>query len=121
MYEDMEPLFANPILPLLAIALADQAFQDYSTFEEIENISSLKDKSLHYLWIKDEMLSIPFFQNITSNRSIRKIHSAVLFSNRTVALGHHMGYQENISIHNIRAEVLIWADSNLFDVKQIKL
>lgn len=33
MYEEMEPLFANPILPLLAIALADEAFQDYSTFD----------------------------------------------------------------------------------------
>ena len=107
MYEEMEPLFANPVLPLLAIALADQAFQDYSTFEEIENIPSSEDRSLHHLRIKDEMLSVPFFQNVTSNRPTGKIHGAVSFSNRTVALGHRAGYQENISIHNIRAEVLV--------------
>ena len=92
MYEDMEPLFANPVLPLLAIALINQVFQDYSIFEEIENISSLEDRSLHYLQIKDKMLSIPFFQNITSNRPIGKIHSAVLFSNWTIALGHCIDY-----------------------------
>lgn len=38
MYEDVELLFANPVLPLLAIALADRAFQDYATSEEIEAI-----------------------------------------------------------------------------------
>lgn len=38
MYEDMEPLSANPVLPLMAIALADDAFQDYGSFEEIEAI-----------------------------------------------------------------------------------
>ena len=26
MYQDLEPLFANPVLPLLAIALADHDF-----------------------------------------------------------------------------------------------
>ena len=107
MYEDIEPLFANPVLPLLAIALADQAFQDYSTFEEIENIPPPEDRSLHHLQIKDEILSVPFFQNVTSNRPTGKIHNAVSFNNRTVGLSHRTGYQENISIHDIRAEVLI--------------
>ena len=46
MYEDMEPLFANPILPLLTIALTDEAFQDYSTFEEIEDIPPPEDVEL---------------------------------------------------------------------------
>ena len=49
MYEDMEPLFTNPVLPLLAITLADQAFQDYSIFKEIENISPPEDEALHHL------------------------------------------------------------------------
>ena len=121
MYEDMEPLFANPVLPLLAIALADQAFQDYSTFENIENIPPPEDVSLHHLRMKDEMLSVPFFQNVTSNGPTGKTHGAVSFSNRTVALGHRAGYQENIGIHDIRAEVLVRADGNLFHAKQIKL
>ena len=66
------------------------------------------------------MLNVPFFQNVTSNRPTGKIQGAVSFSNRTVALSHHAGYQENISIHNIRIEVLIQTDDNLFDTKQIK-
>ena len=45
MYKDMEPLFANPVLPLLAIALADHAFQDYGSFEEIEAIPPPADGS----------------------------------------------------------------------------
>jgi hypothetical protein len=49
MYKDMEPLFANPVLPLLAIALADHAFQDYRSFEEIEAIPPPPDGSLYYL------------------------------------------------------------------------
>lgn len=49
MYEDMEPLFANPVLPLLTIALADEAFQDYATFDEIKAIPPPLDGSSHHL------------------------------------------------------------------------
>ncbi len=56
MYEDMKPLFANPVLPLLAIALANHAFQDYGTFEEIVAIPSPADEFLHHLRIKNDML-----------------------------------------------------------------
>ncbi|KAL9106911.1 MAG: hypothetical protein Q9187_008504, partial [Circinaria calcarea] len=120
MYEDMEPLFANPVLPLLAIALADEAFQDYGTFEEIEAIPPPGDGSLHYIRIKKEMLDIPFFQSITPNGPTGKIQKAVPFSNRTVALGHRAGYQENIGIHDIRAEVLVRADGTPSNAKQVE-
>ena len=85
MYEDMEPLFANPMLPLLAIALADEAFQDYSTFDEIEEIPPPEDGSLHHLRIKSEVLDVPFFQNVLSTGPTGKIQGAASFSNRTVA------------------------------------
>ena len=117
MYEDMEPLFANPVLPLLAIALADEAFQDYDTFEEIEAIPPPEDGSLHHLRIKEEMLDVPFFQNVTSDGPNGKIQGAGPFSHRTVALGHRAGYQENIGIHDIRAEVLVRADGKLSNAK----
>ena len=61
----MEPLFANPVLPLFAIALADRAFQDYATFEEIETILPPADGSLYHLMIKKDMLHIPFFQVVS--------------------------------------------------------
>lgn len=38
MYGDRKPLFANSVLPLFAIALADNASQDYLIIEEIEAI-----------------------------------------------------------------------------------
>ena len=120
MYEDMEPLFANPVLPLLAIALADEAFQDYGTFEEIEAIPPPGDGSLHHIRIKKEMLDIPFFQSVTPNGPTGKIQKAVPFSNRTVALGHRAGYQENIGIHDIRAEVLVRADGTPSNAKQVE-
>lgn len=101
MYEDMEPPFANPVLPLLAIALVDRAFQDYATFEEIEVIPPPADGSLHHLRIKKDMLRVPFFQIVSADRPTGKIQGAGSFSNRTVDLGHHAGYEENIRIHDI--------------------
>lgn len=121
MYEDMEPLFANPVLPLLVIALVDEAFQDYNTFEEIEAIPPPADGSLHHLRIKRGMLDRPYFQNATSDGPTGKIQGAVSFSNRTVALGHRAGYQENIGIHDIRAEVFVRADGKLSDVERVKI
>lgn len=67
MYEDMEPLYANPVLPLLAIALADRVFQDYRTVEEIEAIPPPADGSLHHLRIKKEMFRVPIFQIISAD------------------------------------------------------
>lgn len=110
MYEDMEPLFANPIFPLLAIALADDAFRDYANFAEIEAIPPPQDGSLHHLRIKKEMLQMPFFRTVSVDGPTKKILGAQSFSNRTVQLDHRAGYAENIGIHDIRAEVLVKAD-----------
>jgi len=117
MYEDMEPLFANPVLPLLAIALADHAFQDYASFEEIEAIPPPADGSLHHLRIKKDMLRVPFFQIVSADGPTGKIHGAGSFSNRTVDLGHRAGYEENIGIHDIRREALVKADSKFLRTK----
>lgn len=110
MYKDMKPLFANPVLPLLAIALADRAFQDYATFEEIEAIPPPADESLHHLRIKKDMLRVPFFWIVSADGPTGKIQGAGSFSNRTVDLGHRAGYEENIGIHNIRRKALVKAD-----------
>ena len=110
MYEDIEPLFANPVLPLLAIALADRAFQDYATFEEIEAIPPPANESLHHLRIKKNMLHVPFFQMVSVDGPTKKIQGADSFSNRTMNLGHRAEYEENIKIHDIRREALVKAD-----------
>jgi hypothetical protein len=116
MYEDMEPLYANPVLPLLAIALADNAFQDYQTFEDIEAIPSPADGSLHHLRIRKDLLRVPFFQIVSADGPTGKIHGAGSFSNRTVDLGHRAGYEENIGIHDIRREVLVKADGKCLKI-----
>ena len=95
---------------MLAIALADRAFQDYATFEEIEAIPPPADGSLHHLRIKMDMIRVPFFQIVSADGPTGKIQGADSFSNRTVDLGHRAGYEENIGIHDIRRETLVKAD-----------
>jgi hypothetical protein len=106
----MKSLFANSVLLLLTIALADNVFQDYRTFEEIEAISSSANESLYHLRIKKNMLRISFFRIVSANEPTEKIHEAVSFSSRTVDLKHRAEYEENIEIHDIRREVLVKAD-----------
>ena len=60
-YEDIKPLFINPVLSLLAIVLADKTFQDYNIFKKIEDIPPSKDGFLHYLRIKNEIFNLSFF------------------------------------------------------------
>lgn len=120
MYEDMKPLFANPVLPLLAIALADRAFQDYETFKEIEAIPSPADGSLHHLQIKKGMLRVPFFHIVSVDGPTGKIHGAGSFSNRTVDLGHRAGHEKNIGIHDIRREALVKADGKFMRTKPLR-
>ncbi len=111
MYEGIEPLFTNLVLPLLVIALADHAFQDYGSFEEIEAILPPPDGSLHHLRIRKDMLRVPFFQIVSTDGPTRRIYKASSFSNRIVDLRHRAGYEENIRIHDIQREALIKADS----------
>jgi hypothetical protein len=61
-YENTESRYVNPVLPLLAIALADEAFVDYHTFAEIEQIPPPVDGSMYPLEIEEEMLTVPCFQ-----------------------------------------------------------
>jgi len=48
-HEGLEPrpLFYNPVLTMLARAIADQAFRDYSTMEELLAIEPPEDEIYH--------------------------------------------------------------------------
>ncbi|KAG9773168.1 hypothetical protein KCU88_g5872, partial [Aureobasidium melanogenum] len=118
MYEDMQPLYANPVLPLLAIALADGAFQDYLTFEEIEAIPPPVDGSLHHLRIRKELHRVPFFRTMSPEGPTTKIQPAVSFSSGLAGLGHRAGYEENIRVHDFRREVLVKADDNGYSIAE---
>ncbi len=120
MYENMKSLFANPVLSLLTIALANHVFQNYETFEEIEAISLSANEFLHHLRIKNDMLRVSFFQIISADELIEKIHEASSFSNRTVDLRHRAEYEKNIEIHDIRRKVLVKADDKFFRTRYLR-
>ncbi|KAI9773770.1 MAG: hypothetical protein M1839_002003 [Geoglossum umbratile] len=101
MYEDMAPLFANPVLPMLAIALADGVFKDYTAFEEIFAIRPPVDGALDHLKIHQSKQELPFFQVLSHGGLTGKIQPATSFSHRPVELGHRAGYRENITVHDI--------------------
>ncbi|KAI9758897.1 MAG: hypothetical protein M1840_003737 [Geoglossum simile] len=118
MYEDMAPLFANPVLPMLAIALTDGAFKDYTTFKEIFAIPPLANGALYHLEIHKSKQELPFFQVISHNGPTGKIQSASSFGKQLVELGHRAGYRENITVHDIRAETFVKADDNGYSIAE---
>ena len=115
----MKPLFANPVLFLLTIALTDYIFQDYKIFEEIETISPFANESLHHFRIKKEIFRVSIFQIISADGSTGKIYGANSFNNRTVNLGHRVGYEENIGIYDIRKEILVKIDDKFLKIKYL--
>jgi hypothetical protein len=110
MYEDIEPLFACAMLPTLAIALANDAFQDYHSYEEIFAIPPPIAGIVHPLRIKEEMSEVPFFQTFDANGPTDAIEKAGPFNTRTVNLSHRAGFPTNITMHCGRREVLVKAD-----------
>ncbi len=120
MYENMKSLFANSVLLLLTIALVNHVFQNYETFEEIEVISLSANEFLNHLRIKNDMLRVSFFQIISADELIEKIHEANSFSNRTVDLRHRVEYEKNIEIHDIQRKVLVKADDKFFRTRYLR-
>ena len=109
-YEKTDTLLINPVLFLLAIALADNAFKDYSTLEEILAIEPPVDEDLCHIEWKDNILDIPFFRSATFRGPTGNIQKSNSFSHQLVALGRRAGYEENITVHDARREALIKAD-----------
>jgi hypothetical protein len=109
MYEDIEPLFACALLPALAIALANDAFQDYHSVEEIFEIPPPIAGTVTPLRIKREMEEVPFFQTFDADGPTGKIEKATGYSSRHVNLGHRAGFPVNLTTHCDRREVLIKA------------
>lgn len=110
MYEDIKPLFACAMLPALAITLANDAFQDYHSYEEIFAIQTPIAGIVHPLRIREDMLEVPFFQTFDENGPTDVIEKAGPFSARTVSLGHRAGFPTNITMHCRRREALVKAD-----------
>jgi hypothetical protein len=120
MYEAMEPLFACAMLPALVIALANDAFKDYHSLEEIFNIPAPRAGTTHILRIREEMLSVPFFQTFDINGPTGMIQKAMGFNNRTVDMGHRAGFGSNITTHCERREALVLADGTLIFMRVVR-
>lgn len=109
-----EPLYANPVLFMLAPALACGVFRNYKTYDEIFAILPPSDGTLHHLQIANNKLKLPFFQTMSRHGPTEKIQQATSFGSRLVTLGHRAGYPENIKVHDIRREALVKADDEFF-------
>lgn len=105
LYEiDDEPrlLCFNPMLFNLARLLAQHAFRDYITYEDLMAIEPPEDGELMPLPWKDELLETPFF----INESTGKIETANSYSNRDRDACRRAGYPDGIRNHDFRREGL---------------
>jgi len=102
-HQGLQPgrLMCTPVLTLLARAIADNAFKDYSTMEELLAIEPSKDE-MYCLQQSDRVHDKTFFQAI----SIGQMEKASTFSKRLRALGLCAGYLHPPTIHDFRAEGL---------------
>lgn len=101
------PLICNPMLPILAIAIAERAFRDYDTIEDLLDLEPEDDEMLHLQW-KESILDRPFFKTMSSRRGEGKIELAGTLSKRLHDLGVRAGYMRPPTVHDFRAEGLYW-------------
>ena len=95
-----KPLLFNPVLTMLVKAVADDAFRDYRTVEELLEIEPL-DEEMHHLGFKKDVLNKPFFEVSTG-----KIQKANTFGKHLRDLGSRAGYVRPPTVHDFRAEGL---------------
>ncbi|KAI9773400.1 MAG: hypothetical protein M1840_007615 [Geoglossum simile] len=117
-YEKTDTLLVNPVLFLLAIALADNAFRDYCTLEEILAIEPPTDDNFFHVEWKEDILDVPFFQTTNSQGPTGKIQKSNSFSRQLVTLGRRAGYKENVTVHDARREALIKADDHGYSIAE---
>ena len=102
-HEGLEPrpLFCNPVLTMLARAIAENAFRDYSTMEELLEIEP-PENEMYHLRQNESVLGKPFFHVVSTG----EMEKADTFSRRLRELGVRAGYLRPPTIHDFRAEGL---------------
>ena len=111
-YEHTDTLAVNPVAFILAIALADGAFRDYATLDEILAIEPPSDEAIWQVEWKESILDTPFCRAITSRGLSSNIQTANSFGDQLARLGKRSGHERNITIHAVRREALIKADGD---------
>ncbi|QKX62582.1 uncharacterized protein TRUGW13939_09743 [Talaromyces rugulosus] len=116
LYEDMQPLYANPVLPFLSQALADGSFVRYKSWSEIKEIPvPLKGFPIE-LEIHPEKLDCPVLQEVDGDGPQGKIRTAGSYAKRLAMRGRHAGFDGNIKVHDMRREALVKADENGYSI-----
>jgi hypothetical protein len=111
LYEDMQPLYANPMIPFLCQALADGYFVRYKSWSEIKAIPMPSKGFLVELEIHPEKLDCPVLQKVEKDGPQGKIQTSDSYAKRLATRERHAGFDGNIKVHNIRREALVKADS----------
>lgn len=101
------PLICNAMLPILAILIAEKAFRDYDSIEDLLALEPPEGEMYHLQW-RNTILDQPFFKSMSARRAPGKIETAVAFGKRLRALGFRTGYARPLTIHDFRAEGLYW-------------
>lgn len=104
MYEDTPVLAINAVAFILALALAANAFRNYSTLKEILAIMPANNEPVVVEWSLDKLNS-PIFMNGT-----RSIEMTDNFGHNLTDVSHCAEYVQNITIYDGRCEALIKAD-----------
>lgn len=106
------PLVFNPIIFLLAMALASNAFKDYQTDDELFALEPpVYDDHLILDW-DDEIEDVPVFQATSCNGPTGKIQKACTCARQLSGAAQRAGFL-NCTVHAIRREALVKANGKL--------
>ena len=101
MYEDAPILAFNALAFILVIGLANNAFRDHNTLEQILAIIPPEGEATIVIEWDPDKVDEPVFKG-----SNGKIEKAKAFGRSLAHVGRRAGYEQNITIHDSRREVL---------------
>ncbi|QKX60504.1 uncharacterized protein TRUGW13939_07649 [Talaromyces rugulosus] len=116
-YEDIGemPLYLNPVMDLVIIALAQDAFRDFTSVDEI--FALRPNEGLPYQLALTEP-NRPFFEKMSRGGPTGEILTADWLFTELKKLCSRAGYPRHFTGHDIRAEALVKADQHGYSVDE---
>jgi hypothetical protein len=99
---ETRPLFCNPMLVIVAMCMARNAFRDYKSIDEVLALEPPEDEQMIQLHWNPSVRDLPFFEG-----SDGKMETASAFGRYLREWGFRAGYNEPPTVHDFRAEGLI--------------
>ncbi|KAJ5478449.1 hypothetical protein N7530_003958 [Penicillium desertorum] len=112
-YKNSVPLFFNLLTFSLPLASADRAFRDYSSIEEILNVTEAygvncsENQILEVIYFADSVRDVPLFRQfgeLQIDKYTGKARGAGAFRKEFANLGHCGGYTRNVTVHQKHSE-----------------